>query len=549
MMALGRYSLDRLIAAGSMAEVHLGTDSTLLRKVAIKLPHAHLWLDPHARERFLREGRSIAGLSHEHIVHLYDLGEVDGRLYLAMEYVDGPSLERWIEDLGPMPCLVAFGLLLQILKGLCAAHAKGLLHRDIKPANLLLTPQGTLKIADFGLSRLLGESALSTAEGFIGTPRYAAPEIAEGGTHSDKSDVFSTALVALEMLRGKPVITAEDPHIALMILRESRFEDSHAAAPTAAPGMHRVLEGMLKKSPQERWSAATALAQIEAYTLEHRLNLLPSRIASYLQADPAQRAALSTTEKVDLAALWRAEAQAAEKEGQIATARKYRIVADQMASTVPIQNAGPKQDDSSAAKTSEKILIAHSHTPRMKKPRSFAGAGILLFTVLALTFFFWMRQSGKTPDRDSHLRPLDASTPAANAVAKPADANQTQANQDTASEAPKLPQAQVQVRAKPQAKTQSLPASAKPSPQTKSTKTAPAVLRVMTKPGLAEVFVDGEPHGRTPTPWIALAPGEYLVRLVREGCRTLEERITLSPTDSLEMRRELVRDSEAPGNF
>lgn len=547
MTTLGRYRIDSLIASGSMAEVHAGTDTTLLRKVAIKLPHRHLWSDATARERFLREGRAIAGLSHEHIVHLYDLGESEDRLYLAMEYVEGLSLERWLEKTGPLPPLVVFALLWQILKGLCAAHAHGLLHRDIKPANLLLTPQGHLKIADFGLSRLMGASALSTTEAFIGTPRYAAPEVASGGMHTAKSDVFSAALVALEMLSGKPAILADDPHIALMALREGRFDNSHAIAPTAPPGMHRVLEAMLKLDADARLKAGEALAMLESYARDQRIHLSLSRVADYLQADPAQRLALQEKEKGELGALWLAEADALSASGQMATARKSRIIAAQLLGEPTANDLAPNQIKSAEKKVSATVQAKSGVT------LSVTVGVISLALVLALVFALGLLKPKPT---ETPSRAPGASHPESVATPPPPTQITSPLPQPSPTSQPAPPQLAPTADPVSVRPIQDIRAPSTASPKKRSTATSaasvasaatspmvlpaePAVLRILTRPGLSDVFIDGRSHGKTPTAWIALSPGSHRIRLERQGWQPLEEDITLKPADSLEMRREL----------
>lgn len=203
-LANGRYVVEGRLGQGGMAVVLRGRDTSLERPVAIKLLAGGAG-ESELRERFLREGRFAAQLSHPNVVAVYDTGEEDGNSYIVMELVDGPSLAEEIARRGALPASEVSKLGRQACAGLAHAHAKGLVHRDVKPQNLLLAPGGTLKVADFGIARAAGGSATLTEAGtLLGTAAYMAPEVVQGDPATAASDVYSLGAVLWELVAGQP---------------------------------------------------------------------------------------------------------------------------------------------------------------------------------------------------------------------------------------------------------------------------------------------------------------------------------------------------------
>ncbi|GEC10088.1 hypothetical protein SSP24_77430 [Streptomyces spinoverrucosus] len=204
MLVAGRYRLDGPVGRGGMGEVWRATDELLGRTVAVKLLAAEA--DEAAVRRFRREAEIAARLSHPHVVALYDAGAHEGRLFLVMEFVDGGSLAGELAAHGVLSPERVAHLAAQIAEGLSAAHRQGVIHRDIKPANLLLSSDGTVKIADFGVARTAHETAVAlTATGqLLGTSTYLAPERAVGRPAGPASDVYSLGCVLYELLTGRP---------------------------------------------------------------------------------------------------------------------------------------------------------------------------------------------------------------------------------------------------------------------------------------------------------------------------------------------------------
>jgi serine/threonine-protein kinase len=242
-----------------MASVYLACDSELDRPVAVKLLAENAAADDGLRERFVREARLAARLSHPNIVGVFDAGEDDGRPYIVMEHVEGETLAELLAGRGRLPADEARGLALQAARGLAHAHAAGLVHRDIKPQNLLLRDEGTLKIADFGIARAAEGTALTQAGTVLGTAAYLAPEQALGEEATPAADVYSLGAVLYELLTGKPPY--EFDSLADLADKQRR----HAIAPVRelAPDVPRDLEDIvmrcLARNPAYRPASAAEL--------------------------------------------------------------------------------------------------------------------------------------------------------------------------------------------------------------------------------------------------------------------------------------------------
>jgi serine/threonine-protein kinase len=207
----GRYRVESLIATGGMATVYLGTDTRLDRTVALKIMHAELASDEDFVRRFVGEARTVARLSHPNVVGVYDQG-ADGRtLYLAMEYVPGQTLRDLLNARGSLPPRAALDIMEGVLGGLGAAHAAGLAHRDVKPENVLLTADHAVKVADFGLARLLAGTSHTKTGMLIGTAAYLAPEQVSRGAADARTDVYAAGVMLFEMLTGQQPHTADTP--------------------------------------------------------------------------------------------------------------------------------------------------------------------------------------------------------------------------------------------------------------------------------------------------------------------------------------------------
>ena len=207
----GRYAVTARIAHGGMATVYLAMDTRLDRQVALKVMHAELARDEEFVRRFIGEAKSVARLSHQNVVAVFDQGSDGPFLYLAMEYVPGRTLKEMLRERGRFTPAAALDIMAGVLDGLAAAHVSGIVHRDVKPENVLLTADGRLKVADFGLARAQAAAAHTRAGLLIGTVAYLPPEQVTGGSTGPRSDVYSAGVVLFELLTGRQPFTGDTP--------------------------------------------------------------------------------------------------------------------------------------------------------------------------------------------------------------------------------------------------------------------------------------------------------------------------------------------------
>ena len=209
----GRYRIGPRIARGGMASVHEATDLRLDRVVAVKIMHPGLGDDDEFARRFVREARAAARLAHPHVVGVFDQGDDEGTVFLAMEYVPGHTLRDVIRKEAPMSPTRALSLIDPVLSALAAAHRAGLIHRDVKPENVLIADDGRVKVADFGLAKAISSDTQHTATGgvLIGTVSYLAPELVIDGKSDARADVYAAGVVLYEMLTGRKPHEGESP--------------------------------------------------------------------------------------------------------------------------------------------------------------------------------------------------------------------------------------------------------------------------------------------------------------------------------------------------
>ena len=199
-----RYQLDQPIGSGGYSEVWRASDTVLSRPVAVKLLHPGYAQHPDARARFQAEARHAGALAHQNIARVYDYGEPEGdQPFLVMELVEGPSLAH-VLTVGPLGAARTMDVIAQAACGLQAAHCEGLIHRDVKPANLLVAPEGTVKVTDFGIAHAVGSVPLTLTGNLLGTPGYLAPERASGAQATPATDLYALGIVAYECLAGAP---------------------------------------------------------------------------------------------------------------------------------------------------------------------------------------------------------------------------------------------------------------------------------------------------------------------------------------------------------
>jgi serine/threonine-protein kinase len=242
----GRYRIEDRIARGGMATVYAATDTRLDRVVALKIMHMGLACDEDLADRFVHEARSAARLNHPQVVAVFDQGEDDGTVYLAMEYVPGRTLREVIQADSPMPARRALALLEQILTALAAAHRAGLVHRDVKPENVLITPSGQVKVADFGLARAVSSTSSATAavDVLVGTVSYVAPELVLHESTDARVDVYASGVLLYEMLTGRKPHEADTP---IQVAYKHVHEDVPAPS-VRCPGLPAYVDALVARS-------------------------------------------------------------------------------------------------------------------------------------------------------------------------------------------------------------------------------------------------------------------------------------------------------------
>jgi eukaryotic-like serine/threonine-protein kinase len=251
----GRYRILRKLGAGGMANVYLAEDQELGRRVAIKILNERHANDEQFVERFRREAKNAAGLSHPNIVSIFDRGEAEGTYYIAMEYLDGRSLKELITSRGPAPIHVAVDYARQVLAALRLAHRQGLVHRDIKPHNVLVDGEGRVKVTDFGIARA-GPSQMTEEGSIIGTAQYLSPEQAQGAPVTPASDLYSVGIVLYELLTGEVPFDGETP-VELAMKHLSKVPDPPSRLRSEVPrDLDFVVTRALAKSPDERYESA-----------------------------------------------------------------------------------------------------------------------------------------------------------------------------------------------------------------------------------------------------------------------------------------------------
>jgi eukaryotic-like serine/threonine-protein kinase len=258
---IDRYEVGRLLGSGGMAEVYEGHDRLLARRVAIKVLLSQYARDPAFLTRFKREAQAAASLSHPNIVGVYDTGVQNGTNFIVMEYVEGRTLRDVIRNEGPLMPERAAEIAADVCNALAAAHARGLIHRDVKPGNVMLTPDGTVKVMDFGIARATTSETITQTSAVIGTAQYISPEQAQGQTVDFRSDLYSLGCCLYEMLTGVVPFTGATPvAIAYRHVREDPTPPRQLN-PDVSPALEAVVLKAMAKNPDERYQTAVEFRQ------------------------------------------------------------------------------------------------------------------------------------------------------------------------------------------------------------------------------------------------------------------------------------------------
>lgn len=258
----GRYELQRRVGRGGMAEVFLALDRLLDRPVAIKILFPEFATDPSFVERFKREAKSAASLTHPNIVGVYDWGKEHGTYYIVMEYVDGQTLSDILRAEGRLAPKRAAQIAADVAAALGSAHAAGVVHRDVKPGNVLITKTGDVKVADFGIARATtstSEDNLTQTGSVMGTATYFSPEQAQGKAVDQRSDLYALGVVLYELVSGKPPFTADSPVAIAYKHVQEPLPPLRAKVPSLPAGYEAVTVKALDKNPDNRYPDAAAM--------------------------------------------------------------------------------------------------------------------------------------------------------------------------------------------------------------------------------------------------------------------------------------------------
>jgi eukaryotic-like serine/threonine-protein kinase len=254
-----RYRLGERIAGGGMGSVYRAVDGNLGRQVAVKVLRRELADDPTFLERFRREARAAAALSHPGVAGVYDYGELGGSAFIVMELVEGETLAERIAAIGRLPFTEAFAIGEQVARALAAAHAHGLVHRDVKPANVLLGPGGA-KVTDFGIAKAATAATLTRTGMVLGSANYVAPEQAQGDHVGPAADQYSLGCVLFEAVTGRTPYTGANPVAIATQHVSSPVPDPRSDLPGLPAPAADLIRRALAKHPADRFPSATALA-------------------------------------------------------------------------------------------------------------------------------------------------------------------------------------------------------------------------------------------------------------------------------------------------
>lgn len=266
--SFGRYDvLDRL-GEGAMGVVYRARDRLMGRVVALKMLSDEFEAEAELHQRFQREGEAIGQLNHPNIVSVYDMGEADGHLYIAMELIEGDDLRTLIEKRVPLPIVERVRIFMQICAGLGYAHERGIVHRDVKPANIIVTTLGRVKLLDFGLARLDSRASITRRGVILGTPDYMAPEQAQGRPIDARTDLFAAGAVLYEFLTRHKPFRGKTLHSVLYQIISGAPEPVLTLNPEVPARLALCVHRMLAKAPEQRQQSMAAVAHDlrEVYT-------------------------------------------------------------------------------------------------------------------------------------------------------------------------------------------------------------------------------------------------------------------------------------------
>jgi serine/threonine protein kinase len=302
----GRYRLESKLGSGGMSTVYLAEDETLQRAVAVKVLHAEISNDPDQLERFRREARAVAQLSHPNVVAVIDAGQDHGHPYIVFEYIEGETLKQRIERLGQLPLDESAAYAIEVGRGLATAHSRNLVHRDVKPQNVLIDPDGRAKVTDFGIARSLEAKGLTATGRVLGTTDYVAPEQAMGQSIDARSDVYSLGVLLYEMLTGEVPFHAETQVGVAMKHVNEPLPDVQSRRPEVSAALAAVVEAGTAKDPDDRYRSMAAMLRDLESALEvevSRAGKSTGEVTTVLDSVPPRRRRIFTRRGMSIAGI------------------------------------------------------------------------------------------------------------------------------------------------------------------------------------------------------------------------------------------------------
>jgi serine/threonine-protein kinase len=545
---IGRYKIVRELGRGAMGVVYHAIDPNIGRPVAIKTIYFGGTRKPEEierqRERLFREARSAGMLSHPGIVTIYDVEQQGDLAYIAMEYVDGPTLDQMLSEAEPLNAERMFSILAQTAVALDYAHSKGIVHRDIKPANIMLSADGTAKIADFGIAKITAAENLTMTGSIVGTPHYMSPEQVQGQPVDGRSDQFSLAVIAYEMLTGEKPYTGE--HLTTVVYKIVAEEPvpPHRLNPSLSTGIENVLRKALAKKADGRYrncqefieSLEKACGATKGWKSMPRGGLLNAAtmadVKAPLMAAPAP-AALAPPRRKGRDEPATASAEAGRKPGFLTFLIAVLVAAGLLAligwQAAPWLMPGRQPSDSGehAAAKAESPVAA---VPPVPVPAVAPGAA-----------------AGVAPGAAPGAAPGDAKpspvgqaepggTPPANAepaAVKPSvPGSPKPASAEPVKTAPK--EAVKSAAAEPAAKTERATAPVRPA--------VPPEVSILSSPGGATATLDGNPSLACSTPCsLRAAPGRHLLALTLPGYQIERREFTVVGAGPMELTPVVLR--------
>lgn len=255
----GRYEVTELIGIGGMADVYKAIDIIDDKIVAVKILKNEFSNDEDFLRRFRNESKAIAVLSHPNIVKIYDVGFTDKIQFIVMEFIDGITLKEFIDQQGILKWKDAIHFIIQILRALQHAHDRGIVHRDIKPQNIMLFPDGTIKVMDFGIARFAREEGKTLSDKAIGSVHYISPEQARGDITDEKSDIYSVGIMLYEMLTGQKPFDADNPVSVALMHMQTRAKNPRDINETIPEGLEEIVLRAIQKDAAKRYQSASAM--------------------------------------------------------------------------------------------------------------------------------------------------------------------------------------------------------------------------------------------------------------------------------------------------